>query len=76
MVVCALSLTLTSTSEGSLLLLLRAARIGALLLRILRIRAFALDSGVPLDLRLLLLLRRPIGWSFPFIVRCPFAGLL
>jgi len=74
MAVC--TLTLSSASEGPLLLLLRAAGIGALLLRILRIRAFALDSGVPLDLRLLLLLRRPIGRSFSFIVRSPFAGLL
>jgi len=75
MVVCALPLTLSSASEGSLLLLLRAARIGALLLRILRIRAFALDRGVPLDLCLLFLLRL-VSRSFSLIVRSPSAGLL
>ena len=73
MAVC--TLTLSSTSEGPLLLLLRAAGIGALLLRILRIRAFALDSGIPLDLRLLLLLRL-ISRSLSLVVCSPLAGLL
>jgi len=75
MVVCTPTLSLTSASEGSLLLLLRAAGIGALLLRILRIRAFALDSGVPLDLCLLFLLRL-VSRSFSLIVHSPFTGLL
>jgi len=72
MAVC--TLTLTSVSEGLFLLLLRVAGIGTLLLRILRIRALALDSGVPLNLWLLL--RRLVSRSFPFIVCSPFAGLL
>jgi len=74
MAVCTLSFT--STSEGSLLLLLRAAGIGALLLRIVRIRAFALDSGVPLYLSLLFLLRLLLSRSFAFVVCSPFTGLL
>jgi len=73
MAVC--TLTLTSTSEGLFLLLLRAAGIGALLLRVLRIWAFALDSGVPLYLRLLFLLQL-VSWSLSLVVCSPLAGLL
>ena len=73
MAVCAL--TLTSMSEGPFLLLLRAARIGALLLRILRIWAFALDSGVSLYLRLLFLLWL-VSRSLSFVICSPLAGLL
>jgi len=73
MVVC--TLTLTSMLEGPFLLLLQAAGIGALLLRVLRIWAFALDSGVPLYLCLVFLLRL-VSQSLPFIICSPFAGLL
>ena len=73
MAVC--TLTLTSTLEGPFLLLLQAAGIGALLLRILRIWAFALDSGVPLYLHLLFLLRL-VSQSLSLIVCSPLAGLL
>ena len=72
MAVCTLPF---SASDGSLPLLLRAARIGTLLLRV-RIRAFALDSGVPLYLYLLLLFRLLISRSFPFVVNSTLAGLL
>ena len=74
MAVCTLSFA--SASEGSLPLVLRAAIIGALLIRVRRIRAFALDSGVPLYLYLLLLFRLLISRSFPFIVNSALAGLL
>jgi len=73
MAVC--TLTLSSMSEGPFLLLLRAARIGTLLLRILRISAFALDSGVPLYLHLLFLVQL-ISWSLSLVVCSPFVGLL
>jgi len=73
MAVC--TLTLSSALEGPFLLLLRAAGIGTLLLRILRIRALALDSGVLLNLWLLFLLRL-VSWSFSLIIHSPFAGLL
>jgi len=73
MAVC--TLTLTSSSEGPFLLLLRAAGIGALLLRILRIWAFALDSSVPLYLRLLFLLQL-ISWSLSLVICSPLVGLL
>ena len=73
MAVC--TLTLTSASEGPFLLLLQAAGIGALLLRILRIWAFALDSSVPLYLRLLFLLQL-VSRSLSLIIRSPFGGLL
>jgi len=67
--------TLSSTSEGPLLLLLQAAGISALLLRVLRIRAFALDSGVLLYLRLLLLLWL-VSRSLSLVVGSPLVGLL
>jgi len=73
MAVC--TLTLTSMSERLFLLLLRAAGIGALLLRILRIWAFALDSGVPLYLRLLFLLRL-VSQSLSLVICSPLVGLL
>jgi len=73
MAVC--TLTLPSTLEALFLLLLQAARISALLLRILRIRAFALDSSVPLYLHLLFLLQL-VSWSLPFVVCSPLAELL
>jgi len=73
MAVCTLSLA--SASEGLFLLLLRAARIGALLLRILRIWAFALDSGVLLYLHLLFLLWL-VSRSLSLVVCSPLVGLL
>jgi len=73
MAVC--TLTLTSMSEGPFLLLLRAAGISTLLFRILRIWAFALDSGVPLYLRLLFLLQL-VSWSLSLVVCSPLVGLL
>jgi len=73
MAVC--TLTLTSALEGLFLLLLRAAGIGTLLLRVLRIWAFALDSGVLLYLCLLFLLQL-VSWSLSLVICSPLAGLL
>ena len=73
MAVC--TLTLTSALEGPFLLLLRAAGIGALLFRVLRIWAFALDSGVLLYLRLLFLLQL-VSRSLSLVICSPLVGLL
>jgi len=73
MAVC--TLTLTSTSEGAFLLLLQAARISTLLLRVLGIGAFALDSSVPLYLCLLFLLQL-VSRSLSLVICSPLAGLL
>jgi len=73
MAVC--TLTLSSASEGPFLLLLQAAGISALLLRVLRIWAFALDSSVPLYPCLLFLLWL-VSQSLSLIICSPLVGLL